>query len=71
MVRAQFSTALGDPAAFEEHTYLEHAAILYALHSRKRDEALLPLRSHVEISKLEVRKLTIPMVSDTPRQHEA
>ena len=42
-----------------EHTYLEHAAILIALQARKRDEALLLLRSHVEISKLEVRKLTI------------
>ncbi|KGS12098.1 GntR family transcriptional regulator, partial [Pseudomonas coronafaciens] len=34
-----------------EHTYLEHAAILNALQARKRDEALLLLRSHVEISK--------------------
>lgn len=54
-----------------EHTYLEHAAILNALQARKRDEALLLLRSHVEISKLEVRKLTISMLSDARRQHEA
>ncbi|RMR24197.1 Transcriptional regulator [Pseudomonas amygdali pv. ulmi] len=54
-----------------EHTYLEHAAILSALQARKRDEALLLLRSHVEISKLEVRKLTISMLSDARRRHEA
>ncbi|MCD5996183.1 GntR family transcriptional regulator [Pseudomonas sp. CDFA 602] len=54
-----------------EHTYLEHAAILNALQARKRDEALLLLRSHVEISKLEVRKLTISMLSDARRQHKA
>ncbi|ALD99246.1 MULTISPECIES: GntR family transcriptional regulator [Pseudomonas] len=54
-----------------EHTYLEHAAILNALQARKRDEALLLLRSHVEISKLEVRKLTISMLSDARRRYEA
>ncbi|OUM06981.1 GntR family transcriptional regulator [Pseudomonas syringae] len=54
-----------------EHTYLEHAAILNALQARKRDEALLLLRAHVEISKLEVRKLTISMLSDARRRYEA
>jgi DNA-binding GntR family transcriptional regulator len=54
-----------------EYTYLEHAAILNALQARKRDEALLLLRSHVEISKLEVRKLTISMLSDARRRYEA
>ncbi|MDF5893937.1 GntR family transcriptional regulator [Pseudomonas syringae pv. syringae] len=54
-----------------EHTYLEHAAILNALQACKRDEALLLLRSHVEISKLEVRKLTISMLSDARRRYEA
>ncbi|SFH04874.1 transcriptional regulator, GntR family [Pseudomonas syringae] len=54
-----------------EHTYLEHAAILNALQAHKRDEALLLLRSHVEISKLEVRKLTISMLSDARRRYEA
>ncbi|SDW09824.1 transcriptional regulator, GntR family [Pseudomonas syringae] len=54
-----------------EHTYLEHAAILNALQARKRDEALLLLRSHVEISKLEVRKLTISMLTDARRRHKA
>lgn len=54
-----------------EHTYLEHAAILNALQARRRDEALLLLRSHVEISKLEVRKLTISMLSDARRRYEA
>jgi DNA-binding GntR family transcriptional regulator len=53
-----------------EHTYLEHAAILNALHARRRDEALLLLRSHVEISKLEVRKLTISMLGEARRRHE-
>ncbi|NWC96140.1 MULTISPECIES: GntR family transcriptional regulator [unclassified Pseudomonas] len=54
-----------------EHTYLEHAAILKALQARKRDEALLLLRSHVEISKLEVRKLTLSMLSEARKQHQA
>ncbi|NAT23092.1 GntR family transcriptional regulator [Pseudomonas syringae] len=54
-----------------EHTYLEHAAILNALEARKRDDALVLLRSHVEISKLEVRKLTISMLTDARRRYEA
>ncbi|WP_440093135.1 GntR family transcriptional regulator [Pseudomonas syringae] len=54
-----------------EHTYLEHAAILNALEARKRDEALVLLRSHVEISKLEVRKLTVSMLTDARRRYKA
>ncbi len=54
-----------------EHTYLEHAAILKALQARKRDEALRLLRSHIEVSKLEVRKLTISMLTGARRLHTA
>ena len=40
-------------------TYQEHAAILGALLARKAQHAELLLRSHIEQSKLEVRKITL------------
>jgi DNA-binding GntR family transcriptional regulator len=40
-------------------TYTEHAAILRAVLQRKADHATLLLRSHVELSKTEVRKITL------------
>jgi DNA-binding GntR family transcriptional regulator len=40
-------------------TYTEHAAILRAVLQRKADRATLLLRSHVELSKTEVRKITL------------
>jgi DNA-binding GntR family transcriptional regulator len=42
-----------------EATYLEHAKILRAILQRKVDQAQLLLRSHVEQSKTEVRKITL------------
>lgn len=40
-------------------TYDEHAAILRAILSRKAQQATLLIRSHIEHSKLEVRKISI------------
>ena len=42
-----------------EATYVEHAKILRAILQRKVDQAQLLLRSHVEQSKAEVRKITL------------
>ena len=42
-----------------EATYIEHAKILRAILQRKQDQAQLLLRSHVEQSKVEVRKITL------------
>ena len=42
-----------------EATYIEHAKILRAVLQRKPDQAQLLLRSHVEQSKVEVRKITL------------
>jgi DNA-binding GntR family transcriptional regulator len=41
------------------HTYDEHAAILRAVLARKAPQASLLLRSHIEQSKLEVRKISL------------
>jgi DNA-binding GntR family transcriptional regulator len=42
-----------------ERTYQEHAAILRAVLARKAQQAIILLRSHIEASKLEVRKISI------------
>jgi DNA-binding GntR family transcriptional regulator len=42
-----------------EATYQEHAKILRAVLQRKADQAQLLLRSHIEQSKAEVRKITL------------
>lgn len=42
-----------------ERTYQEHAAILRAVLARKLEQASMLLRSHIEASKLEVRKISI------------
>jgi DNA-binding GntR family transcriptional regulator len=42
-----------------EATYIEHAKILRSILQRKPDQAQLLLRSHVEQSKTEVRKITL------------
>ena len=42
-----------------EKTYDEHALILDAIFGRRTDEALQLLRSHIEASKAEVRKITL------------
>lgn len=40
-------------------TYVEHGAILRAVLARRSDEARRMLRSHIEMSKAEVRKITL------------
>lgn len=40
-------------------TYSEHAQILRCIMRRKADQAILLLRSHIETSKAEVRKITL------------
>ncbi len=42
-----------------EATYNEHARILRAVLQRKADQAQLMLKSHIEASKAEVRKITL------------
>jgi DNA-binding GntR family transcriptional regulator len=42
-----------------QYTYEEHGAILRAILARKPQQATLLLRSHIEQSKLEVRKISI------------
>ena len=42
-----------------EATYVEHAKILRAVMQKKPDQAQLLLRSHIEQSKAEVRKITL------------
>ncbi len=42
-----------------EATYVEHGKILRAVMQRKADQAQLLLKSHIEQSKLEVRKITL------------
>ena len=42
-----------------EATYIEHAKILRTILQRKPEQAQLLLRSHVEQSKAEVRKITL------------
>lgn len=51
-----------------EITYEEHARILGAILSRRCEEAQLLLRSHIDVSKAEVRKITLHMLhSARPR----
>jgi DNA-binding GntR family transcriptional regulator len=47
-----------------EATYVEHAKILRAVIQRKVDQAQLLLRSHIEQSKAEVRKITLATLHD-------
>ena len=42
-----------------EATYLEHAKILRAVMQKKADQAQLLLKAHIELSKSEVRKITL------------
>lgn len=42
-----------------EKTYEEHSEILRAIISRRADQALLLLRTHINLSKSEVRKITV------------
>ncbi|MEQ6329366.1 GntR family transcriptional regulator [Pseudomonas chengduensis] len=45
-----------------EITYEEHACILGAILSRRCEEAQLLLKTHIEVSKAEVRKITLHML---------
>jgi len=45
-------------------TYDEHAAILRAVLARRIDEAARLLRSHIDMSKAEVRKITLHMLHE-------
>ncbi|MFC3608021.1 GntR family transcriptional regulator [Stutzerimonas tarimensis] len=54
-----------------EETYAEHAGILRALLARKRDDTLRLLHAHIEQSRIEVRKLSLSMLSEARRRHEA
>ena len=51
-----------------EATYAEHAKILRAVIQRKADQSLLLLKTHIEQSKLEVRKITLHMLNEARRQ---
>ena len=53
-----------------DHTYDEHCRILNALFRRKRDDALLMLRAHIEQSKIEVRKISLSMLADARQRHQ-
>ena len=50
-----------------EATYAEHAKILRAVIQRKADQAQLLLKSHVEQSKAEVRKITLHTLHEARR----
>jgi DNA-binding GntR family transcriptional regulator len=45
-------------------TYTEHGKILRSVIQRKADQAQLLLRSHIETSKAEVRKITLATLHD-------
>jgi DNA-binding GntR family transcriptional regulator len=50
-----------------EATYAEHSQILRVLLSRRADQAQLLLRSHIEASKAEVRKITLHRLDEARR----
>lgn len=52
-----------------EATYIEHGKILRTVLERRADEAQLLLKSHIEESKAEVRKITLHMIFEA-RQHQ-
>jgi DNA-binding GntR family transcriptional regulator len=52
-----------------EATYAEHAKILRAVIQRKADAALLLLRTHIEQSKAEVRKITLATLHEAQTLH--
>ncbi|MFG6433346.1 GntR family transcriptional regulator [Roseateles sp. LYH14W] len=54
-----------------EATYAEHAKILRAVMQRKVDQAQLLLRSHVEQSKAEVRKITLATLHEARERSAA
>jgi DNA-binding GntR family transcriptional regulator len=62
--RLDFTT----PARIEE-TYNEHAQILRAVIARRADQAAMLLRSHIEASKAEVRKITLHRLYTARKAH--
>ena len=50
-------------------TYDEHAAILRAILARNAEPARIMLKSHIEISKAEVRKITLHMLHEARNGH--
>jgi DNA-binding GntR family transcriptional regulator len=52
-----------------ETTYDEHAQILRAITSRQADQAVLLLRTHIDISKAEVRKITLHRLYAAQQEH--
>jgi DNA-binding GntR family transcriptional regulator len=54
-----------------EATYAEHAKILRAVIQRKAEAAQLLLRSHIEQSKAEVRKITLSTLQEARALHKA
>jgi DNA-binding GntR family transcriptional regulator len=54
-----------------EATYAEHAKILRSVIQRKADQAQLLLRTHIEQSKAEVRKITLATLHDARARAQA
>lgn len=54
-----------------EATYNEHAKILRAVIQRKGDQARLLLKSHIDQSKVEVRKITLHTLHEVRRRPES
>jgi len=54
-----------------EATYVEHAKILRAVLQRKSDQARLLLKSHIEQSKVEVRKITLHTLHEARLRNRA
>jgi DNA-binding GntR family transcriptional regulator len=52
-----------------EATYIEHAKILRAIMQRRSEQAHLLLRTHIEQSKAEVRKITLATLQSVRPQH--
>ncbi|MDM9558405.1 GntR family transcriptional regulator [Bordetella petrii] len=50
-------------------TYVEHGAILRAVLARRADEAARMLKAHIEISKAEVRKITLHRLQAARQAH--
>jgi DNA-binding GntR family transcriptional regulator len=56
------------PARIDE-TYSEHAQILKAVMARRSDQAVMLLRTHIEASKAEVRKITLHRLYTARQEH--
>ncbi len=52
-------------------TYAEHAKILRSIIQRKADAALLLLKTHIEQSKAEVRKITLATLHEARARHRS